>query len=114
MRSVFGVLTAMILVLGFGGAARAATPTPAECSANYQMCDAACDRADPQHGLSYAGCSAKCVAKKAACEGEIVYDKSADWAENTAKPWFQDKIHNAPANTEHTYPDQNRDAPVKK
>ncbi len=96
------------------GVARAAAPTAEQCDATYKACDAACQAADPKHGFSYAGCSAKCVAAKAACEGEIVYDATADWSKrqyNTAKPWVQEKtrqtkelIQDAPNNTEYKYP----------
>jgi len=94
-----------------------AAPTAAQCTANYASCDAACNAADPRHGISYAGCSAKCVAKKAACDSEIIYDKSADWTKkqyDAAKPWVKEKadqteklIDEAPAHTERTYPAQN-------
>ncbi len=107
MRTLFGVLAIAALVSGFGAAAQAQTPTAAQCNAESKACDAACNAADPKHSFSYAGCSAKCVAKKAACDSEIIYDKSADWTKkqyNAAKPWVEDKIERAPANTEYTYP----------
>lgn len=115
MRSLFPLTFAFVLTVS--GAAFAQTPTAAQCSAEYTACDTQCNAADPKHGISYAGCSAKCVAKKAACESEIIYDKSATWTKkqyDTAKPWVEEKIDNAPANTEYTYPDQNKDASATK
>lgn len=97
---------------GVPAVAGAATPTPAQCDANYAACDAKCKAEDPKHGFSYATCSAGCVAKKGACDSEIIYDKSADWTKkqyDAAKPWVEEKLDNAPANTEYTYPNQNRD-----
>lgn len=110
MRTLLRVLAVAALLSGFGGVAQAQTPTAAQCSAESKACDAACNAADPKHSFSYAGCSAKCVAKKAACDSEIIYDKSADWTKkqyDSAKPWVEDKIERAPANTERTYPKQN-------
>jgi hypothetical protein len=96
----------------------AASPTPAQCKAEYQGCDTACNAADPQHGFSYAGCSAKCVARKAACDGEIVYDDTADWSKrqyDAAKPWVKEKaretkdlIDDAPNHTEYKYPSNDK------
>lgn len=110
MRSLFGILAVAALLSGFGSAAHAQTPTAAQCTAAAKSCDAACNAADPKHSFSYAGCSAKCVAKKAACDSEIIYDKSADWTKkqyDAAKPWVEDKIERAPANTEYKYPSGN-------
>lgn len=101
-----------------GAPALAANPTPEQCAAAYASCDASCQRADPKHGFSYAGCSAKCVARKAGCESEIIYDKSADWSKrqyDAAKPWVQEKtdqtkqlIKDAPQHTEYTYPSDDK------
>ena len=110
MRSLLGVLAVAALLSGFGSVAQAQTPTAAQCTAQAKSCDAACNVADPKHSFSYAGCSAKCVAKKAACDSEIIYDKSADWTKkqyDAAKPWVEEKIEKAPANTEYTYPGKN-------
>jgi len=120
MTRLMGFIGAAACAAFIGGSATAwaaDTPTAAQCNANYASCDAACNAADPKHGFCYAGCSAKCVAKKAACDSEIVYDKSADWTKkqyDAAKPWVQEKarqteklIDEAPAHTERTYPSQN-------
>lgn len=105
---------AVLGVVLFPMAAWAASPTPAQCTAEYKACDAVCNANDPKHGLSYAGCSAKCVAKKAACDSEIVYDETSAWSKkqyDAAKPWVQEKarqgkelVDDAPSNTEYKYP----------
>lgn len=107
---ILTVLAFAALVAG-ASAARAETPTAAQCDARYAACDAKCKAEDPKRSLSYAGCSAACVAKKGACDSEIIYDKSATWTKkqyDAAKPWVEEKIDNAPANTQHTYPTQER------
>jgi len=96
--------------------------TPASCQRAYDACDRQCNLEDPKHGLSYATCSAGCVASKAKCEGGIIYDKSADWTSKqynaakkeyneTAKPWIDEKseqaseaIDEALKNSEQEYP----------
>ena len=95
------------------GAASAASPTPEQCAAAYRGCDAACNTKDPRHGFSYAWCSAKCVASRATCEGEIIYDETSAWSKkqyDAAKPWVQEKtrqtkelIDEDPSNTEYKY-----------
>jgi len=96
--------------------AAAAAPTDAQCKGEYAACDAACHAADPKHSFSYAGCSAKCVASKAACDSAILYDDSSRWTKRqyeAAKPWVkkkagqaEDLVKDAPNHTEHTYPSQ--------
>ncbi|MBN2751203.1 MAG: hypothetical protein JXQ84_00690 [Rhodospirillaceae bacterium] len=113
----FGVVVCAAGLLGGLRMADAATPTPEQCAATYRVCDAACQAADPKHGFSYAGCAAKCVAAKAACESEIIYDDTSRWTKKqyeAAKPWVEKKaseaktlINEAPANKENTYPSQN-------
>lgn len=108
---IFTILAVSLALLG-STAARAEVPTAAQCDARYASCDAACKAEDPKRGFSYAGCAAVCVSKKAACDSEIVYDKSSTWTKkqyDAAKPWVEEKIENAPANTEYTYPTHDRD-----
>lgn len=109
---ILPVFAFVAALAGLSAVAGAQPPTAAQCDARYNACDAKCKAEDPKRSFSYATCSAACVAKKGACDSEIIYDKSANWTKkqyDAAKPWVEEKIDNAPANTEYTYPNQNRD-----